>query len=64
MSSPGFKLLRIDLSGVTHVDAEGKQLLAQIHEETGAEFLAETPMTKYFAEEARGHSLRNSRREK
>lgn len=55
--SLGSKILRVDLSGVTHIDAEGKQLLTQIHKKTGAEFLADTPMTKYFAEEAaRGQS--------
>ena len=30
----------------------GRNLLAEIHAKTGAEFLADTPLTKYFAEEA------------
>ncbi len=35
------------------MDAAGRQVLADIHQRTGAEFLANSPMTKYFAEEAR-----------
>jgi hypothetical protein len=43
----------VDLRGVTHVDGTGRNLLAEIHAKTGAEFLADTPLTKYFAEQAR-----------
>jgi ABC-type transporter Mla MlaB component len=46
------KKLRVDLRGVTHVDGAGRSLLAEIHARTGANFLADTPLTKYFAEEA------------
>ena len=42
----------VNLCGVTHVDAAGRQILADIHRQTGARFLADTPLTKYFAEEA------------
>ena len=35
---------------MTFVDSRGKQLLAEIHEESGNQFLAKTPMTKYFAD--------------
>jgi len=45
--------LVIDLRGVIHMDSDARRLLAEIHRKTGAEFLADTPMTKYFAEEAR-----------
>jgi anti-anti-sigma regulatory factor len=45
--------LLVDLRGVTHVDGTGRNLLADIHAKTGAEFLADTPLTKYFAEDAR-----------
>lgn len=48
----GEKKLLVDLCGVTHVDATGRSLLAEIHARTGAKFLADTPLTKYFAEEA------------
>lgn len=46
------KKLLVDLCGVTHVDATGRSVLAEIHARTGAKFLADTPLTKYFAEEA------------
>jgi anti-anti-sigma regulatory factor len=51
-SSLGSRKLSIDLRGVTFMDLAGRHLLAEIHAKTGAEFLADTPMTKYFAEEA------------
>jgi anti-anti-sigma regulatory factor len=50
--SLGSRKLSIDLRGVTFMDTTGRHLLAEIHAKTGAEFLADTPMTKYFAEEA------------
>ena len=48
----GERKLLVDLRGVTHVDGTGRGLLAEIHGATGAEFAADTPLTKYFAEEA------------
>ncbi|MGA7920876.1 MAG: hypothetical protein WCA38_14520 [Candidatus Acidiferrales bacterium] len=57
--SLGSRKLRVDLRGVTHVDANGKLILAEIHSKTGAEFLANTPMTKYFADEAMSHGGQN-----
>jgi ABC-type transporter Mla MlaB component len=51
-TSMGERTLRVDLRGVTHVDETGRNLLAEIHARTGAEFMADTPLTKYFAEEA------------
>ena len=50
--SLGERKLLVDLRGVTHVDGTGRELLATIHSETGAEFQADTPLTKYFAEVA------------
>ena len=50
--SLGQRRLRVDLRGVTHVDGTGRNLLAEIHAKTGAEFVADTPLTKYFAEQA------------
>ncbi len=50
--SVGQRKLLVDLRGVTHVDWAGRNLLAEIHGRTGAEFVADTPLTKYFAEEA------------
>jgi anti-anti-sigma regulatory factor len=47
--------LFVDLRGMTFIDATGRRLLAEIHQETGAKFLADTPLTKYFAEQAQQH---------
>ena len=49
----GSKKFVVDLCGVSHVGLNGRQVLADIHKGTGADFLADTPMTKYFAAEAR-----------
>jgi anti-anti-sigma regulatory factor len=59
--SLGSRKLSIDLRGVTFMDMTGRHLLAEIHAKTGAEFLADTPMTKYFAEEAMRGIRTNSR---
>jgi anti-anti-sigma regulatory factor len=50
--SLGERKLLVDLRGVTRVDGTGRNLLADIHAESGANFLADTPLTKHFAEEA------------
>jgi hypothetical protein len=50
------KKLTVDLCGVLHMDLEGRQLLAEIYRKTHAALLANTPMTEYFAEEARRRS--------
>lgn len=50
--SLGQRKLVVDIRGVTHVDGTGHSLLAEIHGRTSAEFMADTPLTKYFAEEA------------
>jgi ABC-type transporter Mla MlaB component len=55
--SLGTKRLQVDLRGVTHVDNTGRSLLAEIHAVTGAEFMADTPLTKYFAQVAQ-HPVR------
>ena len=53
-SSLGSKKFLIDLCGVTHVNRDAIRVLADIHETSGAKFVADTPLTKYFAAEARG----------
>lgn len=58
-SSLGKRKLLVDLRGVLHVDESGRNLLADIHTKTGAEFLADTPLTKYFAEQARQKAVRD-----
>ena len=47
------KKFGVDLRGVTHMDGLARRVLSEIHRETGAEFLADSPITKFFAEEAR-----------
>lgn len=49
----GKKRFGVDLRGVTHMDLRARRVLADIHRETGAQFLADSPNTNYFAEEAR-----------
>ena len=53
LPSLGSRKLRLDLCGVTFVDEDGRKLLAEIYGKTKAEILADSPLTKYFAEEAR-----------
>lgn len=48
----GRKKLQIDLCDVTQMNAAAREILAEIYRRTGAKFLADTPLTKYFAEEA------------
>ena len=45
------KQLRLDLRGVTFVDGRGTELLREIRRTSGAEVLADSPLTKYFAEQ-------------
>lgn len=44
--------LIVDLCGTTFLDMEARQVLAEIHTKTRAEFLCASPLTKYFAEGA------------
>lgn len=50
--SLGSRKLLVDLRGVTFMNMTGRRLLADIHSKTGAEFIADRPLTKYYAEEA------------
>jgi len=45
--------LVIDLCGVMHMDSDARNLLAEIYKKSGPDFLANTPITRYFADEAR-----------
>lgn len=45
----GKKRLRVDLRGVTFVDASGTRILKEIVEATGAEIFADSPLTQDFA---------------
>jgi anti-anti-sigma regulatory factor len=50
--SLGPKELHLDLRGVSFVDARGRQLLREIYRKVNARFLANSPLTHYFADEA------------
>ena len=47
----GKRKLRLDLRGVTFVDRRGTEMLREIQKSSGAEVLADSPLTKYFAEQ-------------
>ncbi len=50
--SLGSKELHLDLCGVAFVDAKGRQLLREIYQRTNSSFLADSPLTRYFADDA------------
>jgi hypothetical protein len=52
LSSDNCGDLRLDLRNVDFVDKEGRTLLRQMHLQSGATFLADSPLTQYYAEEA------------
>lgn len=59
----GEKKLSVDLCGVTFVDGKAKTLLAEIYAKTGAEFIADTPLTKYFSQQAQQSSRSMNRQD-
>jgi ABC-type transporter Mla MlaB component len=56
--SLGSKQVHMDLRGVAFVDGEGRQLLREIYQRAGATFVADSPLTRYYAEEAMRESPR------
>jgi ABC-type transporter Mla MlaB component len=46
------KKLRLDLRAVAFIDDQGKQLLQEIYRKTNASFVADSPLTHYFAHAA------------
>ncbi|MGC1484982.1 MAG: hypothetical protein WA789_14390 [Candidatus Acidiferrum sp.] len=57
--SLGSRKLQLDLRGVTFVDTKGRHLLQEIHRRTNASFMADSPLTQYFADDAMQQSLKN-----
>jgi hypothetical protein len=53
------KKLFVDLCGVSYIDGQGRGILADIYRRTHAQFAADTPLTEYFAEEARASNFEN-----
>jgi anti-anti-sigma regulatory factor len=60
----GSKALILDIRGVTHLDPQGRQILSEIHDASGAHFVADNPMTKYFAEQAQLKNMKDETEEK
>ena len=50
--SLGSKKLQLDLRGVAFADDKGRKLLREIYQKTHAGFLTDSPLTKYFADDA------------
>jgi hypothetical protein len=55
------KRLALDLCGVTFVDESGLELLRQIYSATRAHIIANSPLTKHFAERAMGSTTNGKR---
>jgi len=51
--SQGTKKLCVDLRDVTQMDPDARLVLADIYKRTRADFIADTPISAYFAAEAR-----------
>jgi hypothetical protein len=58
--SLGERKLCVDLCGVSYIDYEGRRILADIYQQTQAQFTTDTPLAEYFAEEARASSKNGS----
>ena len=52
LASLGSKKLQLDLRGVAFADDKGRKLLREIYQKTHASFLTDSPLTKYFADDA------------
>jgi hypothetical protein len=59
----GNRKLCVDLCAVDRVAPNGKQVLAEIYSKTHADFVTDTPITTYFAEQARLQNPEASREE-
>jgi hypothetical protein len=53
--------LHLDLRGVAFVDTNGRKLLREIYQKTNACFLADSPLTQYFADDARRRSPKHGK---
>ena len=51
-SALGCKTLSLDLRGLSFVDASGVDLLHEIYDQTNAPMVTDSPLIKYFAEQA------------
>ena len=51
-TSAGYKKLQLDLRDVAFADDKGRKVLREIYQKTHAGFLTNSPLTKYFADDA------------
>lgn len=51
-TSLGAKDLQVDLRGITFVDNSGRRVLREIYQKARATFLANSPLTQYYADDA------------
>ena len=51
------KRLRLDIRGLTFADQTGSQILREIVRTTGAEVVADSPLTQYFANRAAADTI-------
>jgi hypothetical protein len=56
------KKVCLDLCEVTFVDEKGTELFQQIHQSSAAKVLADSPLTRYFADRITQKVLRNKKR--
>ncbi len=54
------KRLRLDLRGLTFADHQGSQIFREIVQATGAEIVADSPLTQYFASRAAAETVVDS----
>jgi hypothetical protein len=54
------KRLVLDIRGMTFADHKGTQILREIVRATGAEVIADSPLTQYFANQATGNPVVDS----
>jgi anti-anti-sigma factor len=47
-----YSKVAVDLRDLTFADSSGTRLLAEIYKQTRSEFLADTPLSRYFAQKA------------
>jgi hypothetical protein len=52
----------VDLSGLDFVDVGRAELLRKIHQKTRADFIADSPLAKYFAEQAMSRFTGNGKK--
>lgn len=61
VQSLGSRTLCLDLRDVAYLDGQGRSLLSEICRISGADILADSPLTKYFVEEAKKNMKKNGK---